>query len=222
MANDKQVTGLSVFNKKKINPRKIKNDLFHMVLLSSILFSVIVLFLLLYQIFSEGMKWLDWDFITSMPSRSPEKAGIFSALTGSIWTIGITALIALPLGVGTAVYLEEYANKKRVFYKLLVTQYFQSCRSTVYRIWNAGLGSIRKVYEFRQKYFVWCIDFKHSDSANHYCFFQGSIKKRTTESEGRFLRIGNDKMENNSRSNLAFCVTWNINRFHSGDFQSNG
>ena len=120
MDNDKQVTGLSVFNKKKINTRKIKNDLFHTVLLSSILFSVIVLFLLLYQIFSEGMKWLDWDFITSMPSRSPEKAGILSALAGSIWTIGITALIALPLGVGTAVYLEEYANKKSVFYKLLV------------------------------------------------------------------------------------------------------
>lgn len=120
MVNDKQVTGLSVINKNKINTRKIKNDLFHMVLLLSILFSVIVLFLLLYQIFSEGMKWLDWDFVTSMPSRSPEKAGILSALTGSIWTIGITALIALPLGVGTAVYLEEYANKKSGFYKLLV------------------------------------------------------------------------------------------------------
>ncbi|MDW2799234.1 phosphate ABC transporter permease PstA [Clostridium boliviensis] len=120
MVSDKQVTGLSVINKKKINTRKIKNDLFHIVLLSSILFSVTVLFLLLYQIFSEGMKWLDWDFITSMPSRSPEKAGIYSALTGSIWTIGITALIALPLGVGTAVYLEEYANRKSGFYKLLV------------------------------------------------------------------------------------------------------
>ncbi|MGC6177424.1 phosphate ABC transporter permease PstA [Lacrimispora sp. 38-1] len=120
MANDKQVVGLSVINKKKINTRKIKNDLFHIVLLSSILFSIIVLFLLLYQIFSEGMNWLDWDFVTSMPSRNPEKAGIFSALAGSIWTIGITALIAIPLGVGTAVYLEEYANKKSGFYKLLV------------------------------------------------------------------------------------------------------
>ncbi len=61
---------------------------------------------------STGLAWLDWDFITSMPSRFPEKAGIYSALVGSIWTIGLTAAFSLPLGVGTAVYLEEYTNPK--------------------------------------------------------------------------------------------------------------
>lgn len=119
MANDKQINDLSIINYRKVNVRNIKNTVFHSILLLSILFSILVLGILLYQIFSEGIKWIDWDFITSMPSRSPEKAGVFSALVGSIWTIGLTALIALPVGVGTAIYLEEYANKKGKFYKLL-------------------------------------------------------------------------------------------------------
>ena len=119
MANDKKIRDSSNIDYKKINIRKIKNTVFHSILLSSILFSILVLGILLYQIFSAGIKWIDWDFITSMPSRSPEKAGIFSALVGSIWTIGLTALVALPVGVGTAVYLEEYANKKGRFYKIL-------------------------------------------------------------------------------------------------------
>lgn len=119
MANDKQISDLSIINHKRVTIRKIKNTVFHSILVSSILFSILVLGILLYQIFSEGIKWIDWEFITSMPSRSPEKAGIFSALVGSIWTIGLTALIALPVGVGTAIYLEEYANEKGKFYKLL-------------------------------------------------------------------------------------------------------
>lgn len=119
MDKDKQITDLSIINNKNVIIRKIKNVVFHFILLTSILFSILVLCILLYQIFSAGIKWISWDFIISMPSRSPEKAGIFSALVGSIWTIGLTALIALPVGVGTAIYLEEYANKKGKFYKLL-------------------------------------------------------------------------------------------------------
>ena len=99
-------------NMKLYRARHRRNIFFHGLLLSCILFSIIVLGLLLYQILSTGLAWLDWDFITSMPSRFPEKAGIYSALVGSIWTIGLTAAFSLPLGVGTAVYLEEYTNPK--------------------------------------------------------------------------------------------------------------
>lgn len=99
-------------NMKLYRARHRRNIFFHGLLLSCILFSIVVLGLLLYQILSTGLAWLDWDFITSMPSRFPEKAGIFSALVGSIWTIGLTAAFSLPLGVGTAVYLEEYTNPK--------------------------------------------------------------------------------------------------------------
>lgn len=103
----------------QVNKRKLKNKVFHGVLLTTIAFSIIVLGLLLFQIISAGIRWLDWDFITSMPSRKPDKSGILSALVGSIWTIGLTALIALPVGVGTAIYLEEYSSKKNILNRLL-------------------------------------------------------------------------------------------------------
>lgn len=99
--------------------RRKKNSIFHGLLLLTIAFSIMVLALLFYQILSVGLGWLNWEFITSMPSRFPKKAGIYSALIGSIWTIGLTAIISLPLGVGTAIYLEEYSNKKSIFNKLL-------------------------------------------------------------------------------------------------------
>ncbi len=52
-----------------------------------------------------------WDFLTSYDSNSPEKAGLASALVGSFYLVGLTALLALPVGVGAALYLEEYARK---------------------------------------------------------------------------------------------------------------
>jgi phosphate transport system permease protein len=58
--------------------------------------------------------WLDWQFITSFDSQlSPHKAGVRAALVGSIYLIGLTALFAVPIGVGSAIYLEEYAQRSR-------------------------------------------------------------------------------------------------------------
>ncbi len=113
----------SSFDNTKVNKgirmRTIKNIIFHSLLLASIAFSIIMLALLLFQIFSAGFKWLNWDFIMSMPSRSPKKSGILSALVGSIWVISLTALFSIPLGVGTAIYLEEYSNRRAWFNKTL-------------------------------------------------------------------------------------------------------
>jgi phosphate transport system permease protein len=52
-----------------------------------------------------------WDFLTSFDSNSPERAGLASAIVGSFYLVGLTALFALPIGVGAALYLEEYATK---------------------------------------------------------------------------------------------------------------
>ncbi|MGP0565444.1 MULTISPECIES: phosphate ABC transporter permease PstA [unclassified Nitrospina] len=76
--------------------------------------TVAVLGILLAHVVKEGFVWLDWDFLTSFPSRHPEEAGLKSALWGSIWLIGMTAAFAIPLGVATAVYLEEFAPKNRL------------------------------------------------------------------------------------------------------------
>ena len=74
--------------------------------------AVATLGVLLFHIVKEGFDWLDADFINNFPSRFPEKAGIKSALYGSIWLITMTAFISAPLGIATAFYLEEYAPKK--------------------------------------------------------------------------------------------------------------
>jgi phosphate transport system permease protein len=91
--------------------RKLKNRVFQGILLAATLFGVMMLALLLYQIVRSSIGWLDWQFLTSLPSRFPEKAGILSALAGSLWTIGLTAGIAIPVGIATALYLEEYSRE---------------------------------------------------------------------------------------------------------------
>ena len=74
---------------------------------------VLVLLVLIWNIILQGKGWLSWGFIENLPSRFPHKAGIKSALWGSIWLISLTALFSVPLGVGASVYLEEYAPKSR-------------------------------------------------------------------------------------------------------------
>jgi phosphate transport system permease protein len=74
---------------------------------------VLVLFVLLWGVFSRGLPWLSWGLLTNYPSRFPERAGILPALVGSMWLIGLTAFFSVPIGVGAAVYLEEYASASR-------------------------------------------------------------------------------------------------------------
>ncbi|MHC4976200.1 MAG: phosphate ABC transporter permease PstA [Planctomycetota bacterium] len=76
--------------------------------------SLLVLGVLLFSIFSTGLKHLDWDFLTSYPSRKPEEAGFRAALVGSLWICTVCAVVAIPLGVGTALYLEEFAPKNKL------------------------------------------------------------------------------------------------------------
>jgi phosphate transport system permease protein len=74
---------------------------------------VLVLVLLLVAILIQGLPWLSLDFLNSFPSRFPEQAGIKPALISSLWLIGLTTLFSVPIGVGAAVYLEEYATASR-------------------------------------------------------------------------------------------------------------
>jgi phosphate transport system permease protein len=69
---------------------------------------------LIYNVAHDGLGRLSWDFITSYPSRRADQAGILPALVGSMYVIGLTALIAVPLGVGAAIHLEEYGGRGRM------------------------------------------------------------------------------------------------------------
>jgi len=69
---------------------------------------------LLYDVTRDGFGRLSWQFLTSYPSRRASQAGILPALVGSMYVILTTALIAIPLGVGAAIYLEEYESRGRL------------------------------------------------------------------------------------------------------------
>jgi phosphate transport system permease protein len=70
---------------------------------------LVVLAVLLIDVARDGVPRLSWDFIANFPSTSPQRAGIYPALLGSLWLLGLTTIVSVPLGVGAAVYLEEYA-----------------------------------------------------------------------------------------------------------------
>lgn len=70
--------------------------------------------MLLYDIVRDGAPRLSWQFFTSLPSRRAEDAGIYTALIGSIYIIGLTAALAIPFGIAAALYLEEYGGRGRV------------------------------------------------------------------------------------------------------------
>jgi phosphate transport system permease protein len=74
---------------------------------------LLLLFLIVQTVFA-GWERLSWDFITSYPSRFFQEAGIFPALVGSAYLMLLTAVIAIPLGIGSAIYLEEYSRPSRL------------------------------------------------------------------------------------------------------------
>ena len=83
----------------------------HVIFLAATLAGVVLLAILLADVLEHGIPWLRWSFLTSFPSRFPQQAGIKAALWGTIWLIGLTALFSIPVGLGAAIYLEEYARR---------------------------------------------------------------------------------------------------------------
>jgi phosphate transport system permease protein len=77
-------------------------------------FGILVFVALFLDMAVSGAGRLDWDFFSNFPSRRPERAGILSAWVGTSLVMLVTALAAVPLGVASAVYLEEYAPKNWV------------------------------------------------------------------------------------------------------------
>ena len=95
----------------RMTRRKWQGQIFHALCLIAILIGLAMLGALLYNVLSQGLGKLDWAFITSFPSRFPERAGIQAALLGSIYVVAIAGFLAFTLGVGAAIYLEEYATR---------------------------------------------------------------------------------------------------------------
>ena len=99
---------------KKMNKRLIVNGIFRTIFFAATLFALLVLGVLFYRIISQGVGYLTPEFFQNFGSRVPEKAGIKAALVGSIWLMCVVAPVSIILGVGTAIYLEEYATKNKL------------------------------------------------------------------------------------------------------------
>jgi len=91
--------------------RRRRGQVFQYLCLSATLVGVVTLVVLLADVLIDGVAWLSPTFFTEFPSRIPARAGIKSALYGTVWLLGLCALISFPLGVAAAVWLEEYARK---------------------------------------------------------------------------------------------------------------
>ena len=76
--------------------------------------SLVILAILLYHVSITGINMLSFEFLDNFPSRFPHKAGIKSALHGSVWMLVLVTIISVPIGVSSAIYLEEYGKKNRL------------------------------------------------------------------------------------------------------------
>jgi phosphate transport system permease protein len=126
---------------KKSNGFRKASDILLLVLcLVGIIVALSSLIVLLSDALVDGLPWLSIQFLTSFPSRFPEQAGLVAALFGSVWVIGITALISFPLGIASALYLEEYApqNWLTSFIQLNIAN-LAGVPSIVYGILGLGL-----------------------------------------------------------------------------------
>jgi phosphate transport system permease protein len=72
--------------------------------------ALLVLAVLIIDVLVDGLPFINWNFLTSFPSRKAEQAGLLSALAGTIWVMLTVAVLAFPIGVGAGIFLEEFAE----------------------------------------------------------------------------------------------------------------
>jgi phosphate transport system permease protein len=120
--------------------RKHTDLIFQLVSLSALLIALAALAALVFDIVSDGAGRLSFQFLTNIASRKPEEAGVYHALMGSIWVIALTGALALPIGVGAAIYLEEYGSRSRVarFIELNISN-LAAVPSIIYGLLGLGL-----------------------------------------------------------------------------------
>lgn len=97
-----------------LNRRHRNSQIFRALCATAVVLAIAVLAILLVRIFLDGFRGVDLHFLTNFQSRIPDKAGIKAGIAGSLWIVGLTGLISVPVGVASAIYLEEYARPGRL------------------------------------------------------------------------------------------------------------
>ncbi|WP_019152470.1 phosphate ABC transporter permease PstA [Robertmurraya massiliosenegalensis] len=99
---------------KSMTSRLQLNRIMRIIFLVATLFGLVVLLVLFYRVLSDGLGWINIKFLTNKLSTDPYRAGIMGAILGTLWLIMVVAPVTMFLGIGTAIYLEEYARKGRL------------------------------------------------------------------------------------------------------------
>lgn len=138
------MSDVSLSAQKKRGSTRSIDAVFRLFIYGGIGVALIALVTLLVSVFLDGQSRLNLDLIRNMPSARPSRAGIQSAIFGTLWVIGLTALISLPVGIGAAIYLEEFANKERWYNKAIALniQNLAAVPSVVFGI--LGLAFIKR------------------------------------------------------------------------------
>ena len=101
-----------------IKKQRVIDAVFSKIGLVATILGLVILAFFLTDIFKTGFTRIDWDFLTSYPSRHADKSGILPSWVGTIWILALTVLVSIPIGIGAGIYFEEYAPKNRLTYIL--------------------------------------------------------------------------------------------------------
>ncbi|HDR73305.1 MAG TPA: phosphate ABC transporter permease PstA [Methanoculleus sp.] len=96
--------------RERISQRHVQHVAFGFIFIS-ILIVLLILGIILYDIISHGLPALSWEFLTQPPRNLGREGGIFPAIIGTLYLVGGAILVALPIGVGAAIYLTEYTRE---------------------------------------------------------------------------------------------------------------
>jgi phosphate transport system permease protein len=116
---------------------KARSTVFNGMMFGALALAFLGLGLIIYDFASDGLSVVSWHFVTSFPSRViPERAGVESAIVGTVYLMAICAVLVVPIGVMTAIYLEEYADADRWWNRVIEinVQNLSAVPSVVYGI----------------------------------------------------------------------------------------
>jgi len=115
MNNPKTATTTTKSRRQRLHAVRVLRDrIFVTGFVLAVVVGIAGLAALLVDVLVDGLPFLNWNFLSNYASRKPLDSGILAPLAGTIWIVGMTALLTIPIGVGTAIYLEEFASRSRL------------------------------------------------------------------------------------------------------------
>ena len=106
--------------RRRMKSRIRNNTILKGLFLAATLFGLLFLAVLLINVFTQGIGWINWDFLTGRLSNDPDRAGIMGAILGTSWLMLVVIPVTLIIGVGTAIYMELYAKQGK-FHNFIAT-----------------------------------------------------------------------------------------------------